>query len=99
MQTCCEGAMDVGADVEYVNLYSYDFKGCMSCFACHLKKNKDNPLCFWKALYAYDTKQFKQYFAYLNNMFDPELKEQSNKTQFPKDCKKAYELGQRLVRE
>ena len=20
----------------------------MSCFACHLKKNKDNPLCFWK---------------------------------------------------
>ena len=25
------------------------------------------------------------------------LKEQSNKTQFPKDCKKAYELGQRLA--
>ena len=43
-----EGAMDVGADVEYVNLYSYDFKGCMSCFACHLKKNIDNPLCFWR---------------------------------------------------
>jgi multimeric flavodoxin WrbA len=35
-----EGAMDNGADVEYINLYSYDFKGCMSCFACHLKKNK-----------------------------------------------------------
>ena len=191
-----EGAMDVGADVEYVNLYSYDFKGCMSCFACHLKKNIDNPLCFWRddlkdilatclkadaivigspiyygsitsyaqaflerllfaadtyllddegnriskikkdvktamiytmnvpkemdyfngedqlaimrgyltnifgeceALYAYDTKQFRQYSAYVNNMFDPELKEQSNKTQFPKDCKKAYELGQRLA--
>ena len=43
-----EGAMDIGADVEYVNLYSYDFKGCMSCFACHLKKNMDNPLCFWR---------------------------------------------------
>ena len=27
-----------GADVEYINLYDYDFKGCMSCFTCHLKK-------------------------------------------------------------
>ena len=43
-----DGAMDNGADVEYVNLYSYDFKGCMSCFACHLKKNFENPLCFWR---------------------------------------------------
>ena len=29
-------------------------------------------------------------------MFDPDLKEESEKTQFPKDLKKAYELGQRL---
>lgn len=43
-----DGAMDNGADVEYINLYSYDFKGCMSCFACHLKKNFENPLCFWR---------------------------------------------------
>ena len=50
-----------------------------------------------EALYAYDTKQFRQYSAYVNNMFDPELKEQSNKMQFPKDCKKAYGLGQRLA--
>ena len=42
-----DGAMDSSADVEYINLYSYDFKGCMSCFACHLKKNIENPLCFW----------------------------------------------------
>ncbi len=193
-----EGAMDNGADVEYINLYSFDFKGCMSCFACHLKKNKENPLCFWRddlkeilktclkadaivigspiyygsitsyaqaflerllfaadtylldedgnriskikkevktammytmnvpkemdyfngedqlaimrgyltnifgeceALYAYDTKQFKQYSPYLNNMFDPDLKEQSKQNQFPKDCKMAYELGQRLSKE
>jgi multimeric flavodoxin WrbA len=40
LQNVVEGAMDNGADVEYINLYSYDFKGCMSCFACHLKKNK-----------------------------------------------------------
>lgn len=43
-----DGAMDSSADVEYINLYSYDFKGCMSCFACHLKKNIENPLCFWR---------------------------------------------------
>ncbi len=193
-----EGAKDNGAKVEYIDLYSYDFKGCMSCFACHLKKNKENPLCFWRddlkeilktclradaivlgspiyygsitsyaqaflerllfaadtyvldeegnrvskikkevktamiytmnvpkemdyfngedqlaimrgyltaifgeceALYAYDTKQFRQYSAYLNNMFDPEHKEESKKTQFPKDCRKAYELGKRLAGE
>ena len=190
--------MDNGADVEYVNLYSYDFKGCMSCFACHLKKNFENPLCFWRddlkeilktclkadaivlgtpiyygsissyaqaflerllfaadtylldedgnrvskikrevktamiytmnvpkemdyfngedqlaimrgyltaifgeceALYAYDTKQFKYYSAYVNNMFDEDHKEESKKTQFPKDLKMAYELSQRLSEE
>lgn len=50
-----------------------------------------------EALYAYDTKQFKQYSAYLNNMFDLEHKEESKKIQFPKDCKKAYDLGRRLT--
>ena len=193
-----EGAEDNGADVKYIDLYTYDFKGCMSCFACHLKKNSENPLCFWKddlkevlqwclesdaivigtpiyygsisssaqaflerllfaadtyvldeegnrvskiereiktamiytmnvpkemdyfngedqlsimrgyltaifgecePLYAYDTKQFKKYDPYLNNMFDPEHKEQSKKIQFPKDCAKAYELGRRLSAE
>ncbi|MBQ9026574.1 MAG: hypothetical protein IJ104_09425 [Methanobrevibacter sp.] len=52
-----------------------------------------------EALYVYDTKQFKQYSAYLNNMFDPELKDEINKTQFPKDLKRAYELGRRISGE
>ena len=43
-----KGAESNGADVEYFDLYSYDFKGCMSCFACHMKKNKENPLCYWR---------------------------------------------------
>nr|WP_295001786.1 flavodoxin family protein [uncultured Methanobrevibacter sp.] len=193
-----EGAKSNNADVEYIDLYSYDFKGCMSCFACHLKKNIENPLCFWRddlkeilktcleadaivlgspiyygsitsyaqaflerllfaadtylideegnrvskikkqvktamiytmnvpeewanlngedqlkimrgyltnifgecvSLYAYDTKQFKHYSAYVNNMFDAELKEESEKTRFPKDLKKSYELGKRLTIE
>ncbi|WP_405291869.1 hypothetical protein [Methanobrevibacter sp.] len=37
--------------------------------------------------------------AYVNNMFDAEHKIESEKTQFPKDLKKAYELGQRLSGE
>ncbi|WP_296851880.1 flavodoxin family protein [uncultured Methanobrevibacter sp.] len=193
-----EGAQSNGANVEYIDLYTYDFKGCMSCFACHLKKNSENPLCFWRddlkevlqmcldsdvivigtpiyygsisssaqaflerllfaadtyvldedgnrvskikkeiktamiytmnvtkemdyfngedqlaimrgyltaifgeceALYAYDTKQFKKYDPYLNNMFDPELKEKSKEVQFPKDCAKAFDLGKRLSDE
>lgn len=50
-------------------------------------------------LYVYDTKQFKKYDLYLNNMFDPELKEKSKEVQFPKDCARAYELGKRLSSE
>ncbi len=193
-----DGVKDNDADVKYFDLYSYDFKGCMSCFACHLKKNFENPLCFWRddlkeilmaclnadaivlgtpiyygsissyaqaflerllfaadtylidedgnrvskikkeiktamiytmnvpnemdyfngedqlaimrgylsaifgeceALYAYDTKQFKQYSAYVNNMFDAVHKEESEKIQFPKDLEKAYELGRKISKK
>ncbi|WP_296802219.1 hypothetical protein [uncultured Methanobrevibacter sp.] len=52
-----------------------------------------------EALYAYDTKQFKKHDPYLNNMFDPELKEKSKEVQFPKDCAKAFDLGKRLSDE
>ena len=43
-----EGVKSENAEVEFINLYDYDFKGCVSCFACHLKKNIENPLCFWR---------------------------------------------------
>ena len=32
-----KGAQDAGAEVELVNLYALNFKGCTSCFACKLK--------------------------------------------------------------
>ena len=41
-----EGAEDNGADVKYIDLYTYDFKGCMSCFACHLKKTAKTHYAF-----------------------------------------------------
>lgn len=195
-QNVVKGAESKDANVEYINLYDYDFKGCMSCFACHLKKNFENPLCFWRddlkeilkkclnadaivigspiyygsitayaqaflerllfaaatylidengnrvskikkeiktamiytmnvtkemaefngedqlaimrgyltnifgeceSLYVYDTKQFKQYSAYVNNMFDAEHKKQQEIEQFPKECEKAFKLGEKLA--
>lgn len=47
MKSAAEGAESVGAEVEYVNLYELDFKGCMSCLACK-KTNKEKGKCYWK---------------------------------------------------
>lgn len=33
------------ADVEYVNLYDYTYKGCISCFACQRKENRERLRC------------------------------------------------------
>ena len=45
LEKAMEGASDTGCDVELINLYDYDFKGCKSCFACKLKNAKTNGLC------------------------------------------------------
>ncbi len=37
LQQAMQGAQDAGASAEMVNLYSLNFKGCTSCFACKLK--------------------------------------------------------------
>ncbi len=34
LEAAAEGARSAGAEVETVNLYALDFKGCRSCFAC-----------------------------------------------------------------
>lgn len=196
-QKVAQAAEDNDATVEYVNLYDYTFKGCISCFACHLKNKIDDPLCILpddikpilekcinadaivigspiyygsitayaqaflerllfaadtylldenenrvskikrniktvmiytmnvtkqldyfngedqlkimrgylsnifgdcEAFYAYDTKQFDNYDLYVNNMFDAEHKIKQEKTQLPLDLKRAYKLGERLVK-
>ncbi len=33
------------ADVEYVNLYDHTYKGCISCFSCQRKENRDRLRC------------------------------------------------------
>lgn len=40
-----KGAESVGAEVEYFNLYDYNFLGCRSCFACQRKGSTTNNVC------------------------------------------------------
>ena len=40
-----KGAEHAGAEVEYINLFDLDFKGCRSCYACKIKGSKTNGLC------------------------------------------------------
>ncbi|WP_319582429.1 flavodoxin family protein [uncultured Pseudodesulfovibrio sp.] len=40
-----EGAREAGAEVELVNLYDLDFKGCSSCFACKRLNRKEIGVC------------------------------------------------------
>ena len=40
-----KGAESVGVEVEFINLFDLDFKGCRSCYACKIKGSKTNGLC------------------------------------------------------
>lgn len=40
-----EGAALQGAQTELIHLYNYDYKGCISCFACKLKNGKSYGRC------------------------------------------------------
>ena len=51
-----------------------------------------------ESLYVTDTYQFTDYSRYVSTAFDPEEKKKRRAEQFPKDCRKAFELGARLVR-
>lgn len=40
-----EGAASQGVEVELIHLYDYNYKGCVSCFACKLKNGKSYGRC------------------------------------------------------
>ena len=42
-----KGAESAGSEVEYVDLYDLDFKGCRSCLACKAK-DAERCKCYWK---------------------------------------------------
>ena len=50
-----------------------------------------------ESLYCYDTYQFQDHSKVVADRINVEAKEQRRKEVFPKDCKKAYEMGCRLV--
>ena len=45
LESVMKGATDEGCETELIHLYDYDFKGCVSCFACKLKNSKTNGVC------------------------------------------------------
>lgn len=45
LQRAMDGIEQAGGEVQYENLYEYDFTGCRSCFACKVKGSKTNGLC------------------------------------------------------
>lgn len=47
-QACVKGLEEEGADVELIHITDLSFKGCVSCYACHLKSNMDKYRCFYK---------------------------------------------------
>ena len=51
-----------------------------------------------ESIFVTNTSPFDDYSKYVSSLFDPEEKKKHQKEQFPKDCKKAYGLGARLIR-
>ena len=45
LEKSLEGAASQGAETELIHLYDYDFKGCISCFACKTKDGKSYGEC------------------------------------------------------
>ncbi len=46
MKSAARGAESAGAEVEYVDLYKYDLRGCMVCLIC--KQEGKSCRCYWK---------------------------------------------------
>ena len=192
LKSALEGAASEGAETELINLYDYDYHGCISCFSCkrlehidckcavkdeitdvlerakeadvlifgspiylgnitgamqsflerlmypltsyekgkesnftrkinhgfifdmngpkvysdfsgysYLFKNAKRALRrlngVYEELIVYDTHQFDDYSKYQSSIFSEESKNNRLNTEFPKDLKKAYELGKRLM--
>ena len=47
LQQALKGAQESGAETELINLYSLNFKGCISCFYCK-RKDKAHGTCAMK---------------------------------------------------
>jgi multimeric flavodoxin WrbA len=52
-----------------------------------------------ESLFVTDTYQFDDYSKYEVTAFDPELKSKRREEEFPKDCKKAFDMGEKFARQ
>jgi multimeric flavodoxin WrbA len=52
-----------------------------------------------ESFFSFDTLQFEDYSKVVADSFDPEKKAKVRREIFPKDCKKAFEMGARLSRK
>ena len=59
LKCAMQGAEEAGAETKLVNLYSLNFKGCISCFACKLK-NREHGICAVKDDLSPILEQIKQ---------------------------------------
>ena len=50
-----------------------------------------------EVLLSTDTLQFSDYSKYMSTLFDPNAKAKRHEEIFPRDCKRAFELGAKLV--
>lgn len=48
LKEAARGAAETGAEVEIVNLYDLNYKGCISCLVCKRKGIAQSGLCFYK---------------------------------------------------
>ncbi len=51
-----------------------------------------------EALFSFDTYQFNDYSKMVAGRFDADKKAKRNKEIFPQDCKKAFDMGARMVK-
>jgi hypothetical protein len=50
-----------------------------------------------ESLIVNDTTLFEDNSKYLTERIDPEAKAKTRKEEFPKDCDKAFQMGQKLI--
>jgi len=48
LESALKGTSSKGAETEMVHLYDFNFKGCISCFACKVKNCQRPGICLYK---------------------------------------------------
>ena len=98
-------AVESEAEIIRVNLYELTFKGCRECFLCKLKNGKSYGECGFRdgAFELVHGVSHADGFALGSPVFfgdlGAEAKEKWHRKQYPKDCKKAYDIGQKMAEE